>query len=145
MSRMITGIQEKVLLLSHRAQRASSSTTIGQSLHDLDHTLNQVLVEYPLEHPVIPSAKSKITPNQHSWPETAAVMGACPKGKHKQIHTDAYTGGERNGTKAKPDAQVAPSSGSNIPAQSTTPQTNLLATIPKNCAHPCSPYTVSAP
>ncbi|KZP16246.1 hypothetical protein FIBSPDRAFT_958125 [Athelia psychrophila] len=104
MSRMITGIQEKVLLLSHHAQRASSSTTIGQSLHDLNHTLNQVLVEYPSERPVILSAKSEITPNQHSWPETATVMGARPKGKRKRMHTDVYAGGERNGKKAKPDA-----------------------------------------
>lgn len=107
--RMLTGIREKFLLVSHRTQLASSSTAIGQSLNDLDHALDQVLSEYPSERALIPSAKLKIAPNQHSWPETVAVMGARPKGKRKRVHTDAYAGGEKSGKKAKTDARAAPS------------------------------------
>jgi hypothetical protein len=46
----------------------------------------------------------QIPPNQHSWPETAAVMGARIKTKRKN-HTDPYSGGERSGKKAKEDAR----------------------------------------
>lgn len=106
-SQLIAGLQEKLLLLSHRARQASSSTTFRQSLHDLDHALDQALVECPVEHAIIPSVKVKIAPNQSSWPETAAVMGVRPKGKKRRVHTDAYAGGEKSGKKAKADARVA--------------------------------------
>jgi len=46
----------------------------------------------------------QIPPNQHSWPETAAVMGARIKTKRK-IHVDPYSGGERSGKKAMADAR----------------------------------------
>lgn len=53
---------------------------------------------------VLPS-KQKIAPNQHLWPKTAAVMGVAVKSKRK-THTDPYSGGERPGKKAKPDARI---------------------------------------
>lgn len=111
---MIAGIQTKFELLSYLTQRASSSTTIGQSLHNLDHALDKALVECPSERTVIPSAKSPIAPNQRSWPETAAVTGAQPKGKRKWVHTDPYTCGERNGKKAKQDARGASPAARNL-------------------------------
>jgi hypothetical protein len=46
-----------------------------------------------------------VAPNQHSWPETAMVMAAQPKAKRKR-HTDPYSGGEKSGKKAKPDARA---------------------------------------
>jgi hypothetical protein len=49
----------------------------------------------------------KIAPNQKSWTETAAVMGVAVKTKRKTTHTDPYSGGERSGKKAKPDARAA--------------------------------------
>ena len=50
--------------------------------------------------------KVPVAPNQHSWPETAAVMIARPKTKRKE-HTDPYSGGERSGKRAKSDTRVA--------------------------------------
>jgi len=72
--------------------------------------------------------KQKITPNQHSWTETAKTMGVkkapkrcklpeeegvmqkaigAPKGKHHRVYTDPYAGGERPGKLAKADALSA--------------------------------------
>jgi hypothetical protein len=72
--------------------------------------------------------KEWITPNQKSWPETAERMGVewvpkwkqlpkehgiteksigITKGKQRRIHQDPYTGGERLGKNAKPDALSA--------------------------------------
>lgn len=48
--------------------------------------------------------RQEIAPNQHSWPETAVVMGVPVKGKRKVI-TDPYSGGEKSGKKAKKDAR----------------------------------------
>ena len=45
-----------------------------------------------------------VAPNQHTWPETAAVMHARPKTKNKR-NADPYGGGERSGKKAKPDTR----------------------------------------
>ena len=71
--------------------------------------------------------KEDVPPNQHSWMETAERMGTkrapkrhrpdehgltarcigIPKGKRKRLYTDPYAGGERSGTRAKPDALSA--------------------------------------
>jgi hypothetical protein len=47
----------------------------------------------------------KVAPNQHSWSETAAVMGVKPKTKRKR-HEDLYSGGQQSGKKAKADARA---------------------------------------
>jgi hypothetical protein len=69
--------------------------------------------------------KENLPPNQNTWMETAEQMGLkCPKhrlpdeirltnqsigiakGKCHRIYKDPYTGGERSGKHAKPDARV---------------------------------------
>ncbi len=49
------------------------------------------------------SPSKYVAPNQHSWTETAEAMGTQVKSK-KRTHTEAYSGGERSGKKAKSDA-----------------------------------------
>ena len=54
---------------------------------------------------VLPKLK-KVTPNQGSWSETASVMGAKAKTKHKTTHMDPYSRGQGSGKKAKIDARA---------------------------------------
>lgn len=72
------------------------------ALEDLEQELDAALSAIQPRSMLPP--KKKIAPNQHSWTETAAVMGVAVKSKRK-AHTDPYGGGERPGKKAKPDAR----------------------------------------
>jgi hypothetical protein len=62
-----------------------------------------VLAELREARSTLPDVK-KVAPNQHSWTETASVMGAAVKSK-KRKNNDPYRGGERSGKKAHPDAR----------------------------------------
>lgn len=90
-----TRIGRKILDLASQAQR-TQLIHLTPALLDLEVGLDQA--KAPLLKRVA------VAPNQHSWPETAAVMAARPKTKRK-THTDPYSGGERSGKKAKPDTR----------------------------------------
>jgi len=90
-------IGRKILDISAQAREGQLSH-LTPILLDLEAGLDQA--EAPLPK------KIQVAPNQHTWPETAAVMVARPKTKHR-TQTDPYGGGERNGKKAKSDTQVA--------------------------------------
>jgi hypothetical protein len=77
---------------------------LTNNLRNLGLSLDQILAE-SVQPQVLPERKM-IAPNQHSWTETAKVMGAPVKSKRARIHTDPFSGGERSGKKAKPDARV---------------------------------------
>jgi hypothetical protein len=74
----------------------------------LDPLTPKVLdLEVGLDHARMSLPKpAVVAPNQHSWPETMVVMGVKPKTKRKH-QTDPYSGGEKSGKKAKPDARDA--------------------------------------
>ena len=90
-------IGRKILDISAQAREGQLSH-LTPILLDLEAGLDQA--EAPLPK------KIQVAPNQHTWPETAAVMVARPKTKHR-TQTDPYGGGERSGKKVKSDTQVA--------------------------------------
>lgn len=97
------------------------------SLHDhldlliaeLDDNDQQLLLPLP--------PKTKIAPNQSSWPETAAVMIAPVKGKKQKIHTDPYAGGEQSGKKACPNAHGPLDKSLGHPSNIQSTSTSLLS------------------
>ena len=76
---------------------------ITDELWDLGEHLNTVNDSLGPSKPLLPW-KKQVAPNQHSWTETASIMGAKVKGKCARTHTDLYAGGERSGKKVRPDA-----------------------------------------
>lgn len=102
--------------ISDRLQRlairylASPPSILSDCLRRLDTLLDRALAECG-QSQVLP-APQRIVPNQHSWPETAATMIGAVKNKRKSKHTDPYSGGQRSGNHAKPDARGPPASGS---------------------------------
>lgn len=96
-------IPEKLQRLAVRTQLAPPQQ-LTPTLRQLDGLLDRFMAEYA-QPQVLPMPK-KIAPNPHSWLETKAVMGVDKKGKRKRTHTDAYSGGEKSGKKAKGDAKV---------------------------------------
>jgi hypothetical protein len=92
-----TRIGHKILGIAAQA-RENRLSHLTPVLLDLEAGLDEAEAPLPKKIP--------IAPNQHTWPETAAVMVARPKTKRK-THTDPYGGGERSGKKAKPDTRVA--------------------------------------
>ena len=57
-----------------------------QLLHDLHNKLDLLTMKLNTPDHALP-IKKKISPNQHLWPETAAVMNVLVKSKQKK-HTD---------------------------------------------------------
>ena len=102
---ILANLANKLQRLAVRAH-LQPLASLTPSLRTLDNALDQVLQELTSPPSVLPVAKAKIAPNQNSWPETANVMGVAVKSKRKRIHTDAYSGGERSGKKAKADARA---------------------------------------
>ena len=96
--------------------RLAPPKTLTDSLRGLQVALQNATPEF--ENLITPSVRKKISPNQHSWPETVKVMGAPVKTKRKSTHTDPYAGDERSGKKAKPDAVELRGSGSGNKAKS---------------------------
>jgi hypothetical protein len=92
-----TRIGRKILDIAAQA-RGNQLSHLTPALLDLEAGLDEAKAPLP--------RKVLVAPNQHTWPETAAVMVAKPKTKRK-AHTDPYGGGERSGKKAKPDTRVA--------------------------------------
>ncbi|KAF8966976.1 hypothetical protein BDZ97DRAFT_1917222 [Flammula alnicola] len=78
--------------------------------------------ELQAQKSILPKAE-KITPNQNSWPPTAAVMNVAMKSKRKK-NTDPYSGGECSGKKACHDKShyenVAENSGGIAPTVQPT-------------------------
>ena len=77
---------------------------ITNELRDLGEHLNTVNDSLGPSKPLL-QQKKRVAPNQHSWTETASIMGAKVKGKRARTHTDPYAGGERSGKKARPDTR----------------------------------------
>ena len=78
-------------------------------------------LEARLDHAKAPLPKKvQITPNQHSWLETAVMISKL-KTKQKG-HTDPYSGRERSRKRAKPDMRVVRTTQSN--------ENTLTPTIP---------------
>lgn len=100
---ILTNIPEKLQRLAVRTQ-LSPPQHLTDTLQKLDGLLDQALVECA-QPQVLPRHK-KVPSNQHSWPETAKVMGAAVKTKRKSVHTDPYSGKERSGKRAKSDARA---------------------------------------
>lgn len=101
---VIGNVQQKLQSLSTRFlldPPASASTALHAFSAALDDFIGSL---HPSSCGVLPP-KKKIAPNQHSWSETAAVMGVPVKSK-KRKHLDPYSGGERAGKKAKNDARA---------------------------------------
>jgi len=65
----------------------------------VDSFYTKILVQDAKGLPII----KQIAPNQHSWPETAAVMNVPVKSK-KRKNIDPYGGGEQSGRKEHIDA-----------------------------------------
>jgi hypothetical protein len=115
---LIDDMGAKLLELANQF-RFHPPTALSETLHDLNAQLDNMLSYFrTTRHSILPP-KKKIAPNQHSWTETAQVMGVAVKSKRKITHTDPYSGGERSGKKAKPDAR-------STVAQRTTPNTVCL-------------------
>jgi hypothetical protein len=87
-------------------------------------------------------AKIKIAPNQHSWPETQAVMGVPVKSK-KRKHLDPYGGNEQSGKKAKPDARDGPSTATDAPPGTAPTLDNVIVNPPST--EGVSPYYRTRP
>ena len=92
----LSRIGRKILDIVSQGQEQQIKHLVPELL-DLETGLN--FAKEPLPKTVV------VAPNQHSWPETATVMNARPKTKHKR-HADPYGGGERSGKKAKPDTRA---------------------------------------
>jgi hypothetical protein len=90
-------IGQKILDVASR-DRGNQFSHLTPVLLNLEVGLDQA-------QPALLPKKLNVPPNQHSWPETAAVMAAKPKTKRK-TNLDPYGGGERSGKKAKPDARM---------------------------------------
>ncbi|KAJ3506163.1 hypothetical protein NLJ89_g7021 [Agrocybe chaxingu] len=107
-------------------------------LGPLNSSLNLALAAVSEQScPILP-VKKKIAPNQNSWTETAAVMNVKVKSKRK-MHTDAYSGGERSGKKAKPDA-LEPLKPSVLPEKSS-PATFPMVAMPVPASQGLSQFT----
>jgi hypothetical protein len=102
--------------LVHRVSNLSPSKLDPNNTTTLHETIASFSRRLPTEA-LLPRAKH-VAPNQHSWPETAAVMGVGVKGKKRTVHTDPYSGGERSGKRAKEDALGRPGpTNTNTPPQ----------------------------
>lgn len=100
---ILATIPEKLQRLAVRTQ-LSPPQDLTDTLRQLDGLLDRALVECA-QPQVLPRHK-KVPSNQHSWPETAKVMGAAVKTKRKSVHTDPYSGKEKSGKRAKSDARA---------------------------------------
>jgi len=98
----IVGLIHKLSSLTICLQATQPAIESG-SLTALHHQVNVVLAELREARSTLPDVK-KVAPNQHSWTETASVMGAAVKSK-KRKNNDPYGGGERSGKKARPDVR----------------------------------------
>jgi hypothetical protein len=141
-------VQEIGLKLQELANRFHFNPPkyLTETLETLHMQLDTAISESRMSSQLVLPSKQKVAPNQHSWPETAAVMGVAIKSKRK-THTDPYSGGERPGKKAKPDARI-PLTNTNpaftpvplvtsailpalhIPPQPFTPITSLPVAVP---------------
>jgi len=99
----------KLVLLSSLMSSSHSPIPYSEELTVLNDCLDQAVEKFsPAPAPILPKAKV-VAPNQHSWTETATVMGVNVKGKGKwKIYTDRYAGGEKSGKKARFDAVNPP-------------------------------------
>lgn len=100
---ILAGIPAKLQTLAVRT-RLSPLHHMSDPLRQLDNLLD-LLLAGSVQPQVLPKRK-KVAPNQHSWSETASVMGANTKTKRKRAHTDPYSGGQGSGKKAKTDARA---------------------------------------
>ncbi|KAL0565316.1 hypothetical protein V5O48_016707 [Marasmius crinis-equi] len=82
--------------------------TGSDSLSVFSAAVDQFMGSLGLSAAALLLPKQKIAPNQHSWTETATTMGLKPKKAAKRTHTDAFSGGEKSGKLAKPDAKHFP-------------------------------------
>ena len=85
--------------------RTNPPQIVPKSLEELYNTLSAATNDITLA-PMgqILTSVWKVAPNQHSWPETRAVMNVSVKSK-KRMNEDPYGGGEKSGKKAKKDAR----------------------------------------
>ena len=108
-------------LMSEGSDQLAPSPTAVEAIHSSKAMAAVASVQgsSPLPH------REMITPNQHSWMETAKRMGVqkhrrlpkeagltqkaigIAKGKHHRVYTDPYAGGERPGKLAKPNVVSA--------------------------------------
>ena len=126
---VITDMIKKLSNLAIHLQTQPPSP-LPQLLHDLHDKLDLLTTKLNTPNHASLPIKKKISPNQHSWPETAAVMNVPVKSKRKK-HTDPYSGGERPGKKAKRDALT--------PAQAKSPLSSMITSgiIPDNTPAHC--------
>ncbi|KAJ6612602.1 hypothetical protein B0H10DRAFT_1952169 [Mycena sp. CBHHK59/15] len=68
------------------------------------HALDILAVDLRPSDSILPRKKMKITPNQHSWPETRNVMGVPVKSKKRKDY-GPYGGNEQSGKRTKSDAR----------------------------------------
>lgn len=99
-ARQVARIIDKIQDLAYHS-RAFPPQQLSQALLELEPVLDRAMTDLGN---LLPKAV-KVPPNQHSWPETVAVMAAKPKTKRKR-NEDPYGAGEQSGKKAKPDARV---------------------------------------
>ena len=97
-------IVNKLASLAITLQTSPPPASLSDALGDLDSHLDDILGKLHAHDKSLLPPKKKIAPNQNTWTETAAVMNIPIKTKRK-IHSDPYSGGERSGKKAKPDAR----------------------------------------
>ena len=121
---VITDIIKKLSNLAIHLQTQPPSP-LPQLLHDLHDQLDLLTMKLNAPHHAALPIKKKISPNQHSWPETATVMNIPVKSKQKK-HTNPYSGGEQLGKKVKRDVLT--------PAQAKPPLSSMITTgnIPDN-------------
>lgn len=91
-------------------------SNLSTTLLNLQQAVDAALIEHDPRQ-ILPRPLP-VPPNQHSWTETAEVMGVAVKTK-KRKNTDPYSGGERSGKRAQPDALRPP------PVTHTFPSTQL--------------------
>jgi hypothetical protein len=102
---VLANITDKLQRLAIRIRtRLAPPRYLTDALRELDGLLDHILGDSA--QPQVLPKQVKVAPNQNSRTETAGVMVAKVKSKRKRQHTDAYSGGERSGKKAREDARV---------------------------------------
>ncbi|KAL0563030.1 hypothetical protein V5O48_019048, partial [Marasmius crinis-equi] len=106
---VLDDLRRKLDFLSIRLRNpVPHSVQISASIHTCFTAVDQLLNVLPTETLVLPR-RQHVAPNQHSWTETAQVMGCAVKTKKRKLgegHDRSYSAGEKSGKLAKADARV---------------------------------------
>ncbi|KAJ7589533.1 hypothetical protein C8J56DRAFT_1049179 [Mycena floridula] len=105
---ILSGLVDKLQSLSIRT-RLNLPLSLTPTLEALNTAIENALSELgqsATDNKVLPP-KKKVTPHaKNEWTATKSVMGVSVKTAKKRTHINAYSGSERSGKDAAPDARV---------------------------------------